>query len=69
VSLPIQALEILQTIGSVVMPATQSRSDSSLSANFIQQFDQAQEQAKSVFAAQKELLNALEQVRARQIRS
>lgn len=44
------------------MPATQSRSDSSLSANFIQQFDQAQEQAKSVFAAQKELLNALEQI-------
>jgi Phasin protein len=44
------------------MPATQSRSDSSLSANFIQQFDQAHEQAKSVFAAQKELLNALEQI-------
>ena len=44
------------------MPATQSRSDSSVSANFIQQFDQAKEQAKSVFAAQKELLDALEQI-------
>ena len=44
------------------MPATQSRSDSSLSANFIQQFDQALEQAKSVFVAQKELLDALEQI-------
>ena len=44
------------------MPTTQSRSDSSLSANFIQQFEQAQEQAKSVFAAQKELLEALEQI-------
>jgi uncharacterized protein (DUF3084 family) len=55
------------------MPATQSRSDSSVSANFIQQFDQAKEQAKSVFAAQKELLDALEQINehwsARQIRS
>src|SRR5215470_20151509 len=44
------------------MPATQSRPDSSLSANLIQQFDQAQEQAKSVFAAQKEFLDALEQI-------
>ena len=44
------------------MPAAQSRSDSSVSANFIQQFDQAKEQAKSVFAAQKELLDALEQI-------
>jgi Phasin protein len=44
------------------MPATQSRSDGSLSANFIQQFDQAHEQAKSVFAAQKELLETLEQI-------
>lgn len=44
------------------MPATQSRSNGSLSANFIQQFDQAHEQAKSVFAAQKELLDALEQI-------
>ena len=44
------------------MPARQSRSDSSVSANFIQQFDQAKEQAKSVFAAQKELLDALEQI-------
>jgi hypothetical protein len=48
------------------MPATQSRSDGSLSANFIQQFDQAHKQAheqdKPVFAAQKELLEALEQI-------
>jgi uncharacterized protein (DUF3084 family) len=73
VPLPIHVLEILKTIGSVVMPATQSRSDSSVFANFIQQFDQAKEQAKSVFAAQKELLDALEQINehwsARQIRS
>jgi hypothetical protein len=57
VSPPIHALEILKTIERF-MPATQFRSDSSLSANFIQQFDQAQEQAKSVFAAQKEFLDA-----------
>ena len=44
------------------MPATQSRSHSSVSDNLIQQFDQAKEQAKSVFAAQKELLDALEQI-------
>ncbi|MBO0717447.1 MAG: phasin family protein [Rhizobiales bacterium] len=44
------------------MPAAQSRSDSSVSANFIHQFDQAQEQAKSVFAIQKELLDTLEQI-------
>ena len=44
------------------MPATQSRSNGSLSANFIQQFDQAYEQAKSVFAAQKELLDTLEEI-------
>lgn len=44
------------------MPATQSRSNGSLSANFIQQFDQAHEQAKSVFAVQKELLDTLEEI-------
>ena len=44
------------------MPAAQSRADSSVSANFIQQFDQAQEQAKSMFAIQKELLDTLEQI-------
>jgi hypothetical protein len=44
------------------MPAAQSRSDSSVSANLIQQFDHAQEQAKSVFAIQKELLDTLEQI-------
>jgi len=57
-----------------VMPATQSGSSGSLSATFIEQFDQVQEQAKSVFAAQKEFLDALETnqralVRTRQIRS
>jgi len=45
-----------------VMPATQSGSSGSLSATFIEQFDQVQEQAKSVFAAQKEFLDALEQI-------
>ena len=44
------------------MPAMQSGSNSSPSANFSWQFDQAHEQAKSVFAAQKELLDALEQI-------
>jgi len=44
------------------MPATQSKSDGSPSANFIEQFDQAHEHAKAVFAAQKELLDALEQI-------
>ena len=44
------------------MPAMQSGSNSSASANFSWQFDQAHEQAKSVFAAQKELLDALEQI-------
>jgi uncharacterized protein with gpF-like domain len=46
------------------MPATQSGSNASLSADFIRQFDQAHEQAKSVFAAQKEFLDALEQINA-----
>jgi hypothetical protein len=44
------------------MLATQSGSNGSLSATFVQQFDQAQEQAKTVFAAQKEFLDALEQI-------
>ena len=44
------------------MPATQSRSNGSLSANFIQQFDQAHGQATSVFAVQKELLDTLEEI-------
>ena len=44
------------------MPATQSGSSGSLSVTFIEQFDQAQEQAKSVLAAQKEFLDALEQI-------
>ena len=44
------------------MPATQSGFNGSLSAPFIEQFDQAQEQAKSVLAAQKEFLDALEQI-------
>jgi hypothetical protein len=55
-------LEILKNHWERVMPATQSRSNGSLSANFIQQFDQAHEQAKSVFAAQKELLDTLEEI-------
>jgi hypothetical protein len=44
------------------MPATQSASNGSASANFIWQFDQVHENAKSVFAAQKEFLDALEQI-------
>ena len=45
-----------------MMPATQSRSNGSLSVKLIQQFDQAHEQAKSVFAVQKELLDTLEEI-------
>ena len=44
------------------MPATQSGSNGSLSADFVRQFDQAHDQAKSVFATQKELLDTLEQI-------
>jgi putative heme degradation protein len=62
VQLPIHGLEILKNHWERVMPAAQSRSDGSPSTNFIQHFDQAQEQAKSVFAAQKEFLDALEQI-------
>lgn len=47
------------------MPAMQSGSNSSLSVDVVRQFDQAHEQAKSVFAAQKELLDALEQINER----
>ena len=39
------------------MPATQSGSTSFLSTDFVRQFEQANEQAKSVFAIQKELLD------------
>jgi uncharacterized membrane protein YfhO len=45
-----------------VMATTQSRSNGSLAADFLRQFDQAQEQAKSVLATQKELLDALLQM-------
>jgi Phasin protein len=44
------------------LPATQSASNGSASAGFIRQFDQAHENAKSVLAAQKEFLDALEQI-------
>ena len=45
-----------------MMPATQSRSNGSLSVKLIQQFDQAHEQAKSVFAVQKELRDTVEEI-------
>ncbi len=44
------------------MPATQSGSNAHLSADFIRQFDQAYDQAKSVFAVQKELLETLQEI-------
>jgi hypothetical protein len=44
------------------MPATQSASNGSLSSDFVRQFDQAHQHAKSVFATQKELLDTLEQI-------
>jgi hypothetical protein len=44
------------------MPAAQSGSNESPSANLSWQFDQAHEQAKSVFAAQREFLDALEEI-------
>ncbi len=44
------------------MPATQSASNGSPSANFNWQIDQAHEQAKLVLAAQKEFLDALERI-------
>lgn len=40
------------------MPATQSGSTGFLSSDFVRQFEQANEHAKSVFALQKELLDA-----------
>lgn len=39
------------------MPATQSGSTGFLSTEFVRQFEQANEQAKSVFAVQKDLLD------------
>lgn len=44
------------------MPASQSQSNGSPSTDFARQFDQAQQQAKSVFTTQKELLDTLEQI-------
>ncbi len=44
------------------MTATQVKSDSSVAAQVINGFNQAQKQAKSVFATQKELLDSLEQM-------
>lgn len=44
------------------MPATQSGSNGFLAADFARHFEQANEQAKSVFAAQKELLDAVAQI-------
>ena len=44
------------------MPATQSGSNGPASANLTWQFDQAHEQTKSVFAAQKEFLDALQEI-------
>jgi len=46
------------------MASTQSGSNGSLSADFIRQFDQVRDQAKTVFATQKELLETLEQMNA-----
>jgi len=46
------------------MASTQSGSNGSLAADFIRQFDQVRQQTKSVFATQKELLDALEQMNA-----
>jgi len=44
------------------MPASQSQSNGSPSNDFARQFDQAHQQAKSVFTTQKELLDTLEQI-------
>ena len=44
------------------MPATQTGSNGSLSADFVGQFDHAHDQAKSVFAVQKEPLDTLEHI-------
>jgi hypothetical protein len=46
------------------MASTQSGSNGSLAADFIRQFDQVRQQTKSVFATQKEPLDALEQMNA-----
>jgi Phasin protein len=47
-----------------MMPASQSEANGLPSTDFTRQFDQAHEHAKSVFIAQKELLDALEQMNA-----
>jgi uncharacterized membrane protein YfhO len=44
------------------MPAKQPGTNDAFSVDFTRPFDQAQEQAKSVFATQKELLDALERM-------
>ena len=44
------------------MPAKQPGANDAFSVDFTRPFDQAQEQAKSVFATQKELLDALERM-------
>ena len=44
------------------MPATQTGSNGSLSADFVGQFDHAHDQTKSVFAVQKEPLDTLEHI-------
>src|SRR5215813_1376676 len=54
----------VQILWETVMASTQSGSNGSLAADFIRQFDQVRDQAKSVFATQKELLDALEQKNA-----
>jgi uncharacterized membrane protein YfhO len=45
-----------------IMPAKQPRTNDAFSVDFTRSFDQAQEHAKSVFATQKELLDALERM-------
>jgi uncharacterized membrane protein YfhO len=45
-----------------IMPATQPGTNDAFSVDFTRPFDQAQEHAKSVFATQKELLDALERM-------
>lgn len=44
------------------MPATQSGSTGFLSGDFVRQFEQANEQAKSVFALQKELFDTFAEI-------
>src|SRR6516225_9106416 len=54
----------VQIFWETVMASTQLGLNGSLAADFIRQFDQVREQTKSVFATQKELLDALEQMNA-----